>query len=107
MEKVLMTELKNLNEKLDTIFKHIENIEKKVDKIDERQSEQSRIIGEYRIQIEHIETDIVEINKKHDSDLNMVWDEFRRKEKALGAVILAMLGFIGKIVFDWLSNGGK
>jgi peptidoglycan hydrolase CwlO-like protein len=104
MEQALIKQLENLNEKLDMIIGHVEKIEAKVDKIDERQSEQSRIIGEYRVQIKHLEDDIIELKKKHTADLNIVWNEFRRKEKTAYGFIVVVLGLVSKIIYDWLSK---
>ena len=110
MDDEIKRAIENLNEKLDLIFRHIENIEKKVDKIDERQSEQSRILGEYRIQIGNIEKDIVEVKNEYKSDVDLIWQEFRRREKIIikivGGFIITTIGFFANLIYNLMIKGG-
>jgi len=100
MEKELVLEIKNLNEKLDHIYDSIDKVLEKVDRLSEQLSKLSRVIGEHEVKIDKIEKSIDEVKLNNKSDIDNVWGEFRRKDKLIWTTLVAGIVFLGKVIYD-------
>lgn len=96
--------LKNLDEKLDNMFLHIQSIEKKIEKIVDKQSEQSRTIGVLEADIKYSEKERLELRADHKNDIDEIWNDIRRKEKMIWSAMIAGVGFVGKIIYELVSK---
>lgn len=104
MEAATNQAFNSLNVKIDDLLRHIENIERKVDKIHDEQTEQYRTVGILESDIKHSKDERRELKADHKNDIDLIWKEFRRKEKMIWSVVLLCGGFVSKIIYEWVGK---
>lgn len=103
MDNELNQAFKGLTDKLDIIIKDLENIEKKVDRIDQQMAQHSVKIGELNKDVEHLQDSRKEIKNEVDKNIKTMWDRMDEKatkenlEDAIEKIEEKMKAFIWKL----------